>query len=184
MIRSFRGVRPQVAATAYIDESAQLIGDIVIGEHASVWPNAVLRADVSSIRIGSYTNIQDNCVLHVEESLYPLVVGDRVTVGHGVILHGCRIESRCLIGMGAVILNNARIGAGSIVAAGAVVPEHVVVPPGSLCLGVPGKAQRALRQEESQRIDHGADSYARLKDQFLAERQAVLSQERGGLDGS
>lgn len=175
MIRSFRGVLPQIAATAYIDESAQLIGDIVIGEHSSVWPNAVLRADVNSIRIGAYTNVQDNCVLHVEEGLYPIVLGDRVTVGHGVILHGCRIESRCLIGMGAVILNNARIGSGSIVAAGAVVPEHAVIPPGSLCIGVPGKVQRPLRDEEAQRIDHGAEAYARLKDLFLAEQRRELN---------
>src|SRR5438552_7139700 len=101
MIRSFRGVAPRIAATAYIDETAQVIGDVVIGEHSSVWPNAVIRADVHYMRIGAETNIQDNCVLHVETDLYALILGDRVTVGHSVVLHGCRIESRCLIGMGA-----------------------------------------------------------------------------------
>jgi len=109
-------------------------------------------------------------VLHVESKLYPLVVGDRVGVGHNAILHGCRIESRCLIGMGAMILNNARIGTGSIVAAGAVVPENTVVPPGSLIMGLPGKVRRQLTDEDLQRIDRNVASYDRLKNLYLAER--------------
>jgi carbonic anhydrase/acetyltransferase-like protein (isoleucine patch superfamily) len=172
MIRSFRGATPQIAPTAYIDESAQLIGDIVIGEHSSVWPNAVIRADLHFIRIGSHTNIQDNCVLHIEEGFYPLILGDRVTVGHNVILHGCRIESRCLIGMGAILLNDVQVGAGSVIAAGAVVPEHMVIPPASLCMGVPAKVVRPVTGEELMRIDRGAEHYARVKDQYLAERRS------------
>ena len=173
MIRSFRGITPQIAATAYIDESAQIIGDVVIGEHSSIWPQAVIRGDDHYIRIGSHTNIQDNAVLHVESELYPLVVGDRVGVGHNAILHGCQIESRCLIGMGAVILNNVRIGTGSIVAAGAVVPENAVVPPGSLIMGLPGKVRRQLNDEDLQRIDRNVASYDRLKNQYLAERNGA-----------
>ncbi len=170
MIRSFQGITPQIAPTAYIDDSAQIIGDVVIGEHSSVWPQAVIRGDDHYIRIGAHTNIQDNAVLHVESELYPLVVGDRVGVGHNAILHGCQIESRCLIGMGAMILNNARIGTGSIVAAGAVVPENTVVPPGSLIMGLPGKVRRQLNDEDLQRIDRNVASYDRLKNQYLAER--------------
>jgi carbonic anhydrase/acetyltransferase-like protein (isoleucine patch superfamily) len=168
MIRSYKGIRPQIALTAYVDESAQVIGDVVIGEHASIWPNAVLRGDVNFIRIGAYTNIQDNCVVHVEGGLYPTILGDNITVGHGAILHGCRIESRCLIGMGALVLNNAQVGQGSIVAAGAVVPEQAVIPPGSVCMGVPARVSRSVTDEETQRIDRGADAYARLKDVYLA----------------
>jgi len=171
MIRSYRGVAPKIAPTVFVDESAQIIGDVVIGEHASIWPNVVIRADVNFVRIGDYTNIQDNCVLHVETDLYPLVVGERVGVGHGAILHGCRIESRCLVGMGAILLNNVRIGTGSIVAAGTVVPENTVIPPGSLFMGVPGRLCRQLTEEDYQRIDRNIATYARLKDQHLAERR-------------
>src|SRR5271166_1652562 len=110
MIRSFNGIQPSIASTAYIDDLALIVGDVVIGEHSSVWPNAVLRGDVYHMRIGAATNIQDNCVLHVETDRFALELGDRVTVGHGAILHGCRVGSRCLIGMGAIILNNVEIG--------------------------------------------------------------------------
>ncbi len=158
MIRSYGGRKPQVAATAYIDPSAVVIGDVVIGEHASVWPCAVVRGDVHFIRIGARTNVQDGCVLHVMKDI-PLLVGDSVTIGHGVVLHGCTVESRCLIGMGAVVLNNARIGAGSIVAAGTLVPEGTVVPPGSLFMGHPGKFRRALTAEDQESIDRYAARY-------------------------
>jgi len=170
MIRMFQGMTPQVAATAFVDETAQLIGDVRIGEHASIWMNAVLRGDVHSIRIGSYTNIQDNTVVHVEEGRYATILGDRITVGHSVLLHGCRIGDDCLIAMGSVVLNDAEIGAGSIVAAGAVVPEHAVIPPGSLVMGVPGKVRRQLTEEERRRAAHGWDAYFRLKEKYLAER--------------
>ncbi|MBI3895772.1 MAG: gamma carbonic anhydrase family protein [Acidobacteria bacterium] len=170
MIRSFGGIAPQIAPTVYVDECAQIIGDVVIGEHASIWPNVVIRGDVNYIRIGSHTNIQDNSVLHVETDRYPLVVGDRVTVGHSVVLHGCRIESRCLIGIGAVVLNGVQIGEGSIVGAGSVVSERAVIPPGSLVLGVPGKVRRPVTNEEIERMERTVNAYIRLKDQYLAER--------------
>src|SRR4029077_12907085 len=123
LIRSFRGRRPQIAASAYIDPQAVVIGDVTIGADSSVWPCVVIRGDVNFIRIGARTNIQDGSVLHVMRDTHPLILGDAVTIGHGVVLHGCTIESRCLIGMGSIILNGARIGAGSIIAAGSLVPE-------------------------------------------------------------
>jgi carbonic anhydrase/acetyltransferase-like protein (isoleucine patch superfamily) len=169
MMRAFKGIQPQVASSAYVDASAQVIGDVAIGEHSSIWPHAVLRADINSIRIGAYTNIQDHCILHVDEGPLSLSIGDRVTVGHRVILHACRVDSDCLIGMGAVILNNAQIGAGSVIAAGAVVPENTVVPPGSVCMGVPATVRRAVGERDRKRIQHGAQFYARLKEQYLAD---------------
>jgi len=117
-IRPYKGKRPQIAASAYIDPAAVIIGDVVIGEDSSVWPCTVIRGDVHYIRIGARTNIQDGSICHVMRGEWPLILGDDVTVGHSVTLHGCTIESRCLIGMGAVILNGVTIGAGSIVAAG------------------------------------------------------------------
>ena len=144
MIRSYQGHTPQIAATAYIDPQAVVIGDVVIGEHSSVWPCAVLRGDVNIMRIGARTNIQDGSVLHVMRDTNPLILGDDVTVGHAVVLHGCTIESRCLIGMGSIILNGAKICTGSIIAAGTLVPERTVVPPGSLFMGQPGKFRRTL----------------------------------------
>src|ERR1700737_1117903 len=122
MIRAYRGVVPQIAASAYIDSSAQVIGDVTVGERSSVWPNSTLRGDVNRIRIGEETNVQDNSVLHVDEGAFPLILGDRVTVGHSVVLHGCQIEDECLIGIGAVVLNGAKIGKGSVIAAGALAP--------------------------------------------------------------
>lgn len=173
MIRTFKGIAPRIAPTAYIDDRALVIGDVVIGEHSSVWPNAVIRGDVYYLRIGSQTNIQDNCVLHVETNRFALELGDRVTVGHSAILHGCRIGSRCLIGMGSIILNNAEIGSECIIAAGTVIPENAVVPAGSLCMGAPGVVRRKLTDADLQRIDRGADNYLRLKDLYLAEQRSV-----------
>ncbi|HWP86053.1 MAG TPA: gamma carbonic anhydrase family protein [Terriglobia bacterium] len=169
MIRSIGGLHPRIAATAYVDESAQVIGDVVLGEHSSVWPNAVLRGDMHWIRVGDYTNIQDHCVLHVEENLYGVTLEDHITVGHRAILHGCYIERRCLIGMGSIVLNNARVGWGSIIAAGSVVPENTVIPPRSLVMGVPGTVRRATTDADLAKIDHGAEAYVRWKERYLAE---------------
>lgn len=159
MIRSYRGRVPQIAATAYIDPAATVIGDVTIGEHSSLWPGVVVRGDVHWIRIGARTNVQDNSVLHVMKDEFPLVLGDGVTVGHGSILHGCTIESNVLIGMGSIILNNARIGAGTIIAAGTLVPEGTDVPPGSLFVGHPGKFRRALTAADSATIERYAARY-------------------------
>jgi gamma-carbonic anhydrase len=169
MIRTYLGRAPQIAATAYIDPQAVVIGDVVIGEHSSVWPCAVLRGDVNFMRIGSRTNIQDGSVLHVMRDTNPLILGDNVTVGHAVVLHGCTIESRCLIGMGSIILNGAKIGAGSIIAAGTLVPERTIVLPGSLFMGQPGKLRRALTPEDLESIDRYAQRYVEYKDTYKTE---------------
>ncbi len=166
MLRSYQGEKPEIASSAYVDPAATVIGDVTLGEDASVWPGAVLRGDVHYIRIGRRTNIQDNSVLHGMKDRFPVVVGDDVTVGHGVLLHGCTIESRCLIGMGAIILNNARVGAGSIVAAGTLVPESTTIPPGSLVMGHPGTVRRALSPEEQAGIDAYATRYVGYKDAY------------------
>jgi gamma-carbonic anhydrase len=158
MIRTFRGISPKVAAAAYVDPSAQIIGDVEVGERSSIWPGASLRGDTGPIRIGSETSIQDNCVLHLDEG-FPLTVGDRVTVGHSVTLHGCTVEDDTLIGIGATVLNGARIGKGSVVAAGSLVPEGMQVPPSTLVMGVPAKAKRAVTAEEQARFREGVAHY-------------------------
>lgn len=169
MLRSFRGKLPQVAPSCFIDSSAQVIGDVHIGERCSVWPNATIRGDVNWIRIGNETNIQDNSVLHVDSDGFPLTLGDRVTVGHSVVLHGCTVEEGCVIGIGAIVLNGARIGAGSVIAAGAVVPEGAEVPAGSLVMGVPGKVRREVSAEEKDRFKLNAEHYVDLARQYREE---------------
>ena len=169
MIRAYRGKRPQVAASAYIDEAATVIGDVQIGEDSSVWPGVVIRGDVHYVRIGARTNLQDGSVLHVMRDEHPLVLGDNVTIGHGVVLHGCTIESRCLIGMGSIILNGAKVGTGSIVAAGTLITEGAVVPPGSLVMGHPGRVRRELNDEEQLSIDGYAQRYVEYKDIYAEE---------------
>jgi len=170
MIRSYRGRTPQIPASAYIDPDAVIIGDVTIGEHSSVWPGVVIRGDVNWIRIGARTNIQDGSVLHVMKDTHPLVLGDAVTIGHGVILHGCTIESNVLIGMGSILLNGAKIGSGSIVAAGTLVPEGAVVPPGSLFMGHPGKLRRALTPEDQASIEAYAARYIEYSETYKAEK--------------
>jgi carbonic anhydrase/acetyltransferase-like protein (isoleucine patch superfamily) len=169
MIRSYKGITPTVPPTCYVDESAQLIGDVVLGENASVWMNAVLRGDVHSIRVGAHSNIQDCSVLHGMLNKWPVIVGDWVTVGHSVTLHGCVVEDRCLIGMGVVILNGARIGEGSIIAAGTLIPEGTVVEPRSLWMGVPGKFRKKLTDDDQETILSYGKNYLGYKDQYLAE---------------
>jgi carbonic anhydrase/acetyltransferase-like protein (isoleucine patch superfamily) len=170
MIRSYKGISPTIPASCYIDDSAQIIGDVVLGEHSSVWMNAVVRGDVYPIRIGANTNIQDNCVLHGMKEQYGVTLGDYVTVGHSVNLHGCTIEDRCLIGMGSIILNGAKIGAGSIIAAGTLIPEQTVVEPGSLWMGSPGKFRRKLNEKDQESILRYANNYLGYKDSYLRER--------------
>src|SRR5258708_6537873 len=158
MIRSFRGIAPKVAVSAYVDASAQVIGDVVIGERSSVWPNASLRGDTGPIRIGAETSIQDNCALHLDEG-FPLTIGDRVTVGHSVTLHGCTIEDDTLIGIGSIIFNGGCVRKGSVVAAGALVEEGMEVPPNTLVMGVPAKPRRAVTPEEQARFREGVQHY-------------------------
>ena len=169
MIRSFKGVTPTVPPSCYVDESAQLIGDVVLADHVSIWMNAVLRGDVHSIRIGAHSNVQDCSVLHGMKEQYGVSLGEYVTVGHSVTLHGCVIEDRCLIGMGSIILNGARIGAGSIIAAGTLIPEKTIVEPGSLWMGSPGKFRRRLEEQDQQTILRYANNYLGYKESYLRE---------------
>jgi len=172
MIRPFKQIWPKLGERVYVDVSAQVIGDVELGDHASVWMNAVIRGDVHAIRIGPYTNVQDNCVIHVYKDLHPTVLADHVTVGHSVTLHGCRIDSWCLIGMGATILNDAHVGEESIIAAGTLIPEGMLVPPRSLVMGVPGKVRRAITEEEREGLRKYANNYYEYKEIYLDEAAA------------
>lgn len=171
MIRSYLGHKPVIPESCYIDVSAQVIGDVTLGEHASVWMNAVVRGDVHSVVLGAHSNVQDCAVLHGMRNLYPVIVGEYVTIGHNATVHGCVVEDACLIGMGATIMNDARIGEGSIVAAGSVVPEHMVVPPCSLVAGVPGKIRRQLTSDDRDLILKYARNYLDYTKLYLEERK-------------
>jgi carbonic anhydrase/acetyltransferase-like protein (isoleucine patch superfamily) len=177
LIRSYRGRWPQIAASAYIDPAAVIIGDVTIGEHASVWPGVVIRGDVHWIRIGARSNIQDGSVLHVMKDQYPLIIDEGVTVGHGVILHGCTIESRVLVGMGSILLNNVRVGTGSIIAAGTLVPEGTTVAPSSLFMGHPGKLRRTLAPQDLESIDAYAARYIEYAQTYRDEASASRAGE-------
>ena len=159
MIRAYQGKTTVVPATCYVDLSAQVIGDVELGENASVWMNAVLRGDVNAIRVGAKSNVQDCAVLHGMRYEYPVMVGEWVTIGHNATVHGCVVEDAVLIGMGATILNDVRIGEGSIIAAGAVIAEHTKIPPNSLVAGVPGKVRRTLGDEDRKLILKYAQDY-------------------------
>ncbi len=170
MIRSYQGHTPVIPDSCYVDVSAQVLGDVVLGEHASVWMNAVIRGDVHSIRVGAHSNVQDCAVLHGMRYLYPVIVGEYVTIGHNATVHGCVVEDACLIGMGATIMNNARIGEGSIVAAGALIPEGMVIPPRSLVAGVPGKVRRELTSDDRDLILKYAKNYLDYTKIYLEEQ--------------
>ena len=151
--------RPElVDAGAYIAPDAVVLGDVTIGAGSSVWFGAVIRGDSEAIRIGRDTNVQDGCILHADEG-YPCTLGDRVTLGHGAIVHGATVEDECLIGMRAVVMNGARIGRGSIVAVGSVVIEGMEVPPGSVVMGQPAKVRRQVNERDRERIRHAAEHY-------------------------
>jgi carbonic anhydrase/acetyltransferase-like protein (isoleucine patch superfamily) len=163
MLRPFKGVVPRIDASAYVDASAQVIGDVEVGPESSIWMNVVVRGDVNRIRIGARTNIQDLTLVHVMRETHPTTIGDAVTVGHSAVVHGCTIEDRCLIGMGAILLNGCRVGTGSIIAAGALVPEGMAVPPGSMVMGVPARVRRPLTSAEDASIVWYADNYVRYR---------------------
>ena len=169
MIRRYQGHVPKIPASCYVDQSAQVIGNVTLGEHSSVWMNAVLRGDVHSIRLGANSNVQDCAVLHGQRHLYAVTVGDWVTIGHNATVHGCTVEDAVLVGMGVVILNDCRIGEGSILAAGAVLPEHTVVPPRTLWAGVPAKQRRALDDKDHALILQYAKNYLDYVEVYLAE---------------
>lgn len=168
MIRSFKGISPKIADDVYIAEGAQIIGDVTIGAQASIWPNAVVRGDMSYIRIGKFTNVQDNATLHVDTE-HPLQIGDGVTVGHNAILHGCEIGNNALIGMGAIVLDGAKVGEQSLIGAGALIPPGKEIPPYSLVVGSPGKVKRTLSEAELAGLKKSATTYAKKAEIYKTE---------------
>ncbi len=169
MIRAFQGIKPTIPKSCFIEETAVVIGDVAMGEECSVWFHAVIRGDVNYIRIGHRTNVQDLCMLHVTHDTAPLVIGDDVTIGHHVVLHGCTIKDRVLVGMGAIIMDGAVIGEDSVVGAGALVTEGTVVPPKSLILGSPAKIKRPVTEQELAWIRESAQNYVRYARQYMAD---------------
>jgi len=157
---------PVVHPTAFVDESAQVIGDVQIGADSSLWMNVVARGDVNSIRIGSRSNVQDGTIVHVMHGTHPTNIGDDVTIGHGAVVHGCTIADRVLIGMGAIVLNGATVGEDTIVAAGSLVTEGTLIPPRSLVMGSPGRVRRPLTDEEVASILTYANNYVRNKKDY------------------
>ncbi|MFO7264785.1 MAG: gamma carbonic anhydrase family protein [Limnochordales bacterium] len=168
MIRPFGGRHPVVGQRVFVAEGACVIGDVHLADGVSVWFGAVLRGDIEPIRIGEDSNVQDCAVIHTDEG-FPVEIGRRVTIGHGAIIHGARIEDEALIGMGATLLSGSTVGRGAVVAAGALVPEGVTIPPGVLAMGVPARVVRELTDEERARVSRGADNYCRRRDQYIAE---------------
>ena len=162
MIRAFQGKTPQIAEDAFVAPSAEVIGDVMVGARSSIWYGAVLRGDVEKIRIGQETSIQDNTVIHVDSSGFSTVVGDRVTVGHSVVLHGCRIGNDALIGIGSIVLNGVEVGDGAMVGAGALVTPGTKIPAGMLAIGSPARVKRALTDEEKRHVREGVEHYVRL----------------------
>lgn len=167
MISELNGVTPEIHSSVFIAGGAIVIGDVKIGEESSVWFNTVIRGDVNYIRIGERTNIQDNSVLHVTSNTHPLVIGHDVTAGHGVILHGCTIKDRALIGMGSTVLDGAIIESDSFIGAGSLVPPGFKVPSGTLVMGVPAKVKRELSEKEIDDIKLSAVNYVRNSRNFI-----------------
>ena len=173
MITSYKGISPQVDASAFVAAGAQIIGDVHIGAHSSVWFNCVLRGDCYHIRIGDYTNIQDNSVIHVTQGQFATVIGNHVTVGHSAVLHGCSVKDRCLIGIGAIVLDDVTIGEESFIAAGSLVTPGTVIPPRSMVMGAPAKVRREVTDAEVARIDEHWRHYVEYKRQYLGEREEL-----------
>lgn len=162
MIGSFNGRSPKIAETAFIGSDAIVIGDVEIGENASVWFGSIVRGDVNFIRIGDRTNIQDGTIIHVSSKTHSTILENDVTVGHRVTLHGCYIETGCLIGIGAILLDGVRVGRNSLVAAGSLLTPGTVIPPRSMVMGSPAKVKRELTDEEVKGIAKNVASYVEL----------------------
>lgn len=169
MIRTFQGIKPTIPMSCFIEETGVVIGDVVMGEQCSVWFHAVIRGDVNYIRIGERTNVQDLCMLHVTHDTHPLIIGHEVTIGHNVVLHGCTIKDRVLVGMGAIIMDGAVIGEDSVVGAGALVTEGTIVPSKSLILGSPAKVKRPVTPRELAWIKESAENYVKYARQYLSD---------------
>src|SRR5437660_12336424 len=170
MIRPFRDIHPQIHRTAFIADSAQIIGDVHVGDQASIWFGTVARGDMFYIRIGDRTNVQDNSVIHTRTGEYPTILEDEVTVGHSVTLHGCYVERGSLIGIGSIVLDDVRVGAQTLVAAGSLISPGTIIPPRSLVMGLPAKVKRALSDEEVVSLNLFWQNYVRFS-QFYREEE-------------
>lgn len=179
MIAAFNKKHPRIHTSAFIVPDAVIIGDVEIGEHASVWFGSVLRGDVNFIRIGARTNIQDGTVVHVSSKTNATILDEEVTVGHRVTLHGCHIEAGCLIGIGAIILDGARVGARSLVAAGSLVTPNTQIPPGSLVMGAPARVKRELSSDEFDYLTRSWQNYIHLSSEY---RQENIFNDNSGED--
>lgn len=183
MIKPYQGIWPRIHPTAFIEDSAIIIGDVEIGAESSIWFNTVIRGDVHYIRIGERTNVQDLCMLHVTRNTHPLILGNDITVGHTVTLHGCTLKDGCFIGMGAIVLDGAVIGEEALVAAGALVPEGMVVPPRTLVMGIPARVKRELREEEIERLRQSARNYVAYFRSYLEETEVMEAGSETGSGG-
>ena len=168
IIRPFRGQAPRLAPDVFVADNAAIIGDVEIGEASSIWYSATVRGDVMPIRIGAFTSIQDNAVIHVTAGRFGTTIGSRVTVGHGAIVHACVVEDDCLIGMGSILLDGCHIGRGSLIGAGALVTPGTVIPPGSMVVGSPAKIKRNISDEETRWIAFSSQHYVELARAYIA----------------
>src|SRR5438128_5570358 len=178
MISPFRNIHPQIHRTAFIADSAQVIGDVHVGDQASIWFGTVARGDMFYIRIGDRTNVQDNCVLHTRTGTHPTILEDEVTVGHSVTLHGCYVERGSLIGIGSIVLDDARVGAQSLVAAGSLISPGTIIPPHSLVMGMPARVKRPLTDEEVAGLELFWKNYVDYTRLYLNERAKDLGSAR------
>ncbi len=163
MIRPFKAIEPKIDSSAFIADDAIVIGDVEIGADSSVWFGSIIRGDVNFIRIGERTNIQDGTIIHVSSKTHSTVLEDEITVGHGVTLHGCHVESGCLIGIGAILMDGVHVGRNSLVGAGSLLTPNTHVPPRSLILGSPARVKRELTDDELAYLDRSWRNYIELK---------------------
>lgn len=166
MIKDFNGITPKIHETAFVTDDAIVIGDVVIGEDSSVWFGSIVRGDVNYIRIGARTNIQDATVIHVSSKTHPTILGDEITVGHRVTLHGCTVGNGCLIGIGAILMDGVEVGEQSLVGAGTLLTPGTIIPPRSLVIGSPGRVKRELTEDELAFLDRSWRNYTELKKNY------------------
>jgi len=165
MLIEYNGIKPRVHKTAFVEDSARVIGNVELGENVSVWFNAVMRGDVNKIKIGKNTNIQDFCILHVADDS-PASIGENVTLGHGAVVHGCTVASNCLIGIRSTLLDYSSVGEWSIIGASALVTERTVIPPRSIALGVPARVTKQIDDKGIELIKTRCEDYLRLKESY------------------
>lgn len=169
MLFSYKGKNPKVGKNVFIAPAAILVGDVEIGDYSSVWFGTVIRGDIHYVKIGEYTNVQDNAIIHVTKDKFPVWIGNYVTIGHGAIIHGCKIGSNVLIGMGSVILDGAEIGDGCIIAAGSIIKEGAKIPSNSLVAGIPAEVKRKIKKLEIENLKKHAKKYAEYAKECIAE---------------